>query len=242
MHLIDRGLRSARPGDAVLSGGGCRRSDTPREPFPVSIVNPLDGPASCCRSGRTDWAVRVALWTRFDHDGGRRPACSRGGPEDLEPPGLSPLAEPLHIVVAQPAAGHRRAGRPGRLAHRLVPLGSAGAKAAAVMTGQADRLPPSGGQYEWDSAAPVGVAASGRLSCVPHRRLAAAVQSADPMVPDLLMCHRNSPSPLWRSSPTRSRAEPRVCRYFTMTVTQRPPTRSPSSTRSRPSRSRSSGR
>jgi len=69
----------------------------------------------------------------------------------------------------------------------LVPMGSAGAKIAAVIRGEVDAYVHAGGQYEWDSAAPVAVATS--LACTPpHRRLAADLQRGRPETPDLLVC------------------------------------------------------
>ena len=75
-----------------------------------------------------------------------------------------------------------------RLGGELVEMGSAGAKAMAVVRGEADVYAHSGGQYEWDSCAPVAVAAAAglhvsRLDGSPMR-----YNNADPYLPDLLIC------------------------------------------------------
>lgn len=70
----------------------------------------------------------------------------------------------------------------------LLPMGSAGVKAMAVVTGQADAYVHDGGQYEWDSAAPVAVARAAGL--VAHRLDGSPLEynRRDPWLPDLLIC------------------------------------------------------
>jgi 3'(2'), 5'-bisphosphate nucleotidase len=70
----------------------------------------------------------------------------------------------------------------------LLPLGSAGAKAMAVVLGEADIYAHSGGQYEWDSAAPVGVAAAAGLHVSRLDGSPLVYNRADPWLPDLLIC------------------------------------------------------
>jgi 3'(2'), 5'-bisphosphate nucleotidase len=74
------------------------------------------------------------------------------------------------------------------LGAELVPLGSAGAKAMAVVMGGADVYAHSGGQYEWDSAAPVGVATAAGCHCSRIDGAALVYNQADPYLPDLLVC------------------------------------------------------
>ena len=75
----------------------------------------------------------------------------------------------------------------------LVGIGSAGAKAMAVVRGDVDAYLHAGGQWEWDSAAPAGRGAGGRPARVAAGRLAADLQPPDPYLPDLLMCRKSSP-------------------------------------------------
>jgi 3'(2'), 5'-bisphosphate nucleotidase len=71
----------------------------------------------------------------------------------------------------------------------LIALGSAGAKAMAVVLGEADIYAHSGGQYEWDSCAPVAVARSAKLHASRIDGSELSYNQADPYLPDLLVCH-----------------------------------------------------
>ena len=73
------------------------------------------------------------------------------------------------------------------LGGELVPMGSAGAKAMAVVRGEADVYPHSGGQYEWDSCAPVAVARSAGLWCSRIDGSPLRYNASDPYLPDLLI-------------------------------------------------------
>ena len=75
-----------------------------------------------------------------------------------------------------------------RLGAELVPLGSAGAKAMAVVTGEVDMYAHHGGQYEWDSAAPIGVAAAAGLHVSRLDGSPLVYNRRDPWLPDLLIC------------------------------------------------------
>ena len=70
----------------------------------------------------------------------------------------------------------------------LVPLGSAGAKAAAVICGDAEGYVHSGGQYEWDSASPVAVAWAAGLHASRIDGSKLSYNQAPPSVPDILIC------------------------------------------------------
>ena len=71
----------------------------------------------------------------------------------------------------------------------LVELGSAGAKVAAVVQGRADVYPHAGGQYEWDSCAPVAVAEAAGLLATRLDGSELVYNRPDPYLPDLLVCH-----------------------------------------------------
>ena len=88
----------------------------------------------------------------------------------------------------------------GVLDAELVPLGSAGAKTMAVVQGDADVYAHRGGQYEWDSAAPVGVAAAAGCHCSRLDGSPLVYNQPDPYLPDLLVCRPSSPRPFWRRS------------------------------------------
>jgi 3'(2'), 5'-bisphosphate nucleotidase len=190
-EFIAAQLAASRPGDAVLSEEG---SDDPARLSAdrVWIVDPLDGTREFGEPGRTDWAVHVALWERGELTAGAVALPAQGrvlstaAPARTGPP--APANGQLRLLVSRtrpPEFVQRLADQTGAA---LLPLGSAGAKAAAVICGEADAYVHSGGQYEWDSAAPVAVARAAGLhtSRVDGSRL--AYNQATPSVPDILIC------------------------------------------------------
>jgi 3'(2'), 5'-bisphosphate nucleotidase len=185
-------LAQLRPGDQVLSEEG---ADDPARLTAdrVWIVDPLDGTREFGEAGRTDWAVHVALWERAA--GGLTAGAVALPAQDevlstVNPPPLpgDPPDKPLRVVVSR----SRPASFLPRMAELagadLVPLGSAGAKVAAVLLGEADAYVHAGGQYEWDSAAPVAVAraAGFHASRIDGREL--SYNQSDLLMPDILVC------------------------------------------------------
>jgi 3'(2'), 5'-bisphosphate nucleotidase len=188
-------LGHQRPGDAVLSEEG--RDDPARLTADrVWIVDPLDGTREFGEPGRTDWAVHVALWERGELTAGAvaLPArdqvlSSADSPDRHGPPRIADSSgRPLRIVVSRsrpPAFAARVAEDAGAT---LVPLGSAGAKAAAVILGEADAYLHDGGQYEWDSAAPAAVALAAGLHASRLDGSKLEYNKATPWQPDILIC------------------------------------------------------
>jgi 3'(2'), 5'-bisphosphate nucleotidase len=181
-------LARLRPADAVLSEEG--RDDPVRlRADRVWIVDPLDGTREFGEAGRVDWAVHVALWERGDLTAGAVALPARGLVlSTAEPITVPPVAQPLRLLVSRsrpPEFVQRMAGPLGAV---LVPLGSAGAKAAAVILGEADAYVHSGGQYEWDSAAPVAVARSAGLHTSRIDGSPLAYNQVSPALPDILIC------------------------------------------------------
>jgi 3'(2'), 5'-bisphosphate nucleotidase len=194
-ELIMAALGDARPEDAVLSEEGdhtARRPDRAGATR-VWVIDPLDGTREYSE-GREDFAVHVGLAV----DGLPMVGAVALPGEDLvlvtgarrsRARTLAPRRDgPLRIVVSRtrpPVEAKRVAAR---LGAELVPMGSAGAKTAAVLRGAVDAYVHSGGQYEWDSAAPVAVAhAYGAYAA----RLDGSVlvyNQPDPWLPDLLVC------------------------------------------------------
>jgi len=188
--LILAALRRARPDDAILSEESS--DDLVRlERSRVWIVDPLDGTREFGEAGRTDWAVHVALVVDGVPD-----ACAVALPAQ-DNVVLSTAAPPR---LAPPHGGRIRLlvsrTRPPALADHLaevldaelVPLGSAGAKTMAVVQGLADVYAHAGGQHEWDSAAPVGVARAARCHCSRLDGAALVYNRPDSYMPDLLVC------------------------------------------------------
>ncbi len=161
-------LARLRPADAVLSEEG--RDDPARLTADrVWIVDPLDGTREFGEPPRADWAVHVALWER-ERSGRRLTAGAVALPardvvlSTAEPTrAAGPPASPLRLLVSRSRPPEFVTRLAAALGATLVPLGSAGAKAAAVILGEADAYVHSGGQYEWDSAAPVAVARAAGL-------------------------------------------------------------------------------
>ncbi len=184
-------LARQRPGDAVLSeeGQDSRERLSARR---VWIVDPLDGTREFGEAGRTDWAVHVALWQDGELTAGAvaLPAQDKVlSTADPRPgPGSRPSSGTLRLVVSRtrpPEFMPRLAGKTGAV---LVPLGSAGAKAAAVICGDAEAYVHSGGQYEWDSAAPVAVALAAGLHASRIDGSKLRYNQNPPSVPDILIC------------------------------------------------------
>jgi 3'(2'), 5'-bisphosphate nucleotidase len=182
-------LARQRPDDEVLSEEG---ADDPARLAAdrVWIVDPLDGTREFGEAGRSDWAVHVALWERGELTAGAvaLPAQDRvlSTADPIEPP--APVPGPLRLLVSRsrpPEFVQRLAERVGGV---LVPLGSAGAKAAAVITGDADAYVHSGGQYEWDSAAPVAVARWAGLHTSRIDGSPLVYNQQPPSLPDLIIC------------------------------------------------------
>jgi 3'(2'), 5'-bisphosphate nucleotidase len=188
-ELILAALADARPDDAVLSEES--KDDPSRvDAERVWIVDPLDGTREFGEPSRRDWAVHVALAI----DG--RPAVGAVAlPADdvvlstRPPPSLSHQGpERVRMVVSRtrpPAAATFLAER---LDAELVEMGSAGAKAMSVIRDESDVYVHSGGQYEWDSCAPVAVALAAGLHCSRIDGSQLVYNNADPYLPDLLIC------------------------------------------------------
>jgi 3'(2'), 5'-bisphosphate nucleotidase len=161
----------------------------------VWIVDPLDGTREFGEAGRTDWAVHVALWERGALTAGAVALPAQGQvlattAPPVRPPANGPAAPggPLRVVVSRtrPPAFLDRLSE--EMSVTLVPLGSAGAKAAGVMLGEADAYIHAGGQYEWDSAAPVAVALAAGLHASRLDGSALRYNQPDPVLPDILIC------------------------------------------------------
>jgi 3'(2'), 5'-bisphosphate nucleotidase len=188
-ELILAALAEARPGDAVLSEEG--KLDPARlEAERVWIVDPLDGTREFGEPPRVDWAVHVALVVGGTPVAGAvaLPALDVTLSTDPPPAAPPPLDGPPRVVVSRtrpPAAALTLAQA---LGGELVEMGSAGAKAMAVLRGEADVYAHSGGQYEWDSAAPVAVAAAAGLHTSRIDGSPLRYNNADPYLPDLLIC------------------------------------------------------
>ncbi|OBG85950.1 3'(2'),5'-bisphosphate nucleotidase CysQ [Mycobacterium sp. E802] len=180
------------PGDSVLSEEATadERSDPARlSAERVWIVDPLDGTREFSELGRDDWAVHVALWQAAELVAGAvaLPAqnTTLSTPEVAAP---RPFDGPPRVVVSRTRPPAVALAVREALDGTLVEMGSAGAKVAAVIRGVADVYVHAGGQYEWDSAAPVAVARAAGLHTSRIDGSALVYNSADPTLPDLIVC------------------------------------------------------
>lgn len=188
-ELLMHRLTELRPDDAVLSEEG--RADPARLAAPrVWIVDPLDGTREYGEIPRTDWAVHVALVVAGEPVAGAVALPARGLTLATEsaPPLAPPHDGPPRVVVSRTRPAAESAAVAEALGGEVVPLGSAGAKAMAVVLGEAEVYAHSGGQFEWDSAAPVAVARSAGLHVSRLDGSPLAYNRPDPWLPDLLVC------------------------------------------------------
>ncbi len=188
-QLLAARLADARPEDAVLSEEAPDDS-TRLTAARVWIVDPLDGTREYAEEGRADWAVHVALWENGRLEVGAVALPAREitlNTWQLPPIPVRPR-RPLRVAVSRtrPPAVAQDVAR--ALDAELVPMGSSGAKTAAVILGEVDAYIHAGGQYEWDSAAPVAVAAARGLHTSRLDGGALRYNQADPYLPDLLVC------------------------------------------------------
>ncbi|HEY1134468.1 MAG TPA: 3'(2'),5'-bisphosphate nucleotidase CysQ [Nocardioides sp.] len=197
-HVLLTGLLArVRPGDAVLSEEGADdkvRLGADR----VWIVDPLDGTREFGEPPRDDWAVHVALWERGAGAAGEVGDLTAGAvaqaalgetwsTADVPVPPPYDASRPRLVVSRSrpPAASDLVAAA---LGAELVPMGSAGAKVMAVVRGVADVYVHAGGQFEWDSAAPVAVARAAGLHTSRIDGSPLRYNADDVYLPDLVVC------------------------------------------------------
>ena len=186
--FIAEALQQHRPDDLLLSEESTddrRRLDHDR----VWIVDPLDGTREFSIPGRTDWAVHVALVVDCKPIAAAVALPAQGVTIATEP------APPLPAATSPPRVITSRS-RPGRLSRRIadeiggsiVQLGSAGAKAAAVIRGEAEVYAHASGLHEWDLCAPAAVAAASGLHVSHLDGTELRFNQSDTYVSDFVIC------------------------------------------------------
>ncbi len=187
--ILDR-LRAERPQDAILSEE--EKDNSARCGFSRAwVVDPLDGTREYSE-GRSDWAVHVALAVDGHPVAGAvaLPALGLTLASD-RPPALIAEAAPLRMLVSRTRPAPEAVAVAERLGATLVPMGSAGAKAMAVLRGEADIYLHTGGQYEWDNCAPAAVAMAAGLHVSRVDGSTLVYNCENPWLPDILICHRH---------------------------------------------------
>jgi 3'(2'), 5'-bisphosphate nucleotidase len=181
-------IKAARPEDAILSEEAAddrSRCTASR----VWVVDPLDGTREFGER-REDWAVHIGLAVDGVPVTGAvaLPAAHRVFVTDDAIATLPPLPARPRMVVSRTRAHPMVRQVAEALGAELVPMGSAGAKAMAVMDGRAEIYLHAGGQYEWDNCAPVAVARAAGLHASRIDGGPLVYNCADPLLPDLLIC------------------------------------------------------
>ncbi len=186
-RYLAEALAAERPDDAVLSEEASddqARLGADR----VWIVDPLDGTREFAE-GRSDWAVHVALWAGGELVAGAVALPGLGTTLSSDP---APVVPERTSARARVAVSRSRAPAVAEAVARalpgdLVPMGSAGYKAAAVIRGEVDAYVHAGGQYEWDSAAPVAVALAAGLHASRLDGSPMRYNNAETYIPDLIV-------------------------------------------------------
>lgn len=190
-HFIMSALQEARPNDAILSEE--EKEDLSRlKSSRVWIVDPLDGTREFSER-RTDWAVHIALAVDGVAVAGAVALPGLGlvlaSDEALTVP--EPKGGALRMLVSRTRPAKEAVGVAQALGAELLPMGSAGAKAMAVVRGEADIYLHSGGQYEWDNCAPAAVAQAAGLHVSRIDGAPLRFNAENPYLPDLLICRKD---------------------------------------------------
>jgi 3'(2'), 5'-bisphosphate nucleotidase len=189
-QFLVHALRAQRPDDGLLSeemkDDGARLKQSR-----VWIVDPVDGTREYGEN-RIDWAVHVALAVDGVPMVG---AVALPGANVVmrsdRPVALPRAGAPLRMVVSRTRPAKEAVAVAEKLGAQLVPMGSSGAKAMAIIRGEADIYLHSGGQYEWDSAAPVAVAQAHGLRCSRIDGSPLKYNNVDVYMPDLLIARKD---------------------------------------------------
>ena len=188
-EFLAAAIAEGYPDDGFLSEEGADSTDRLGRDR-VWIVDPLDGTREFGEPPRTDWAVHVCLAVKGRAMVGAVALPARGTVLSTAKPLQASERKPGPLRIA--ASRTRPPAFVGELADKLsaelAPMGSAGVKAMAVVLGDADLYVHAGGQYEWDSAAPVAVARHAGLHVSRVDGSALVYNQANPWLPDLLIC------------------------------------------------------
>lgn len=182
-------LRAARPDDGLLSEE--EKDSTDRlSKSRVWIVDPVDGTREYGEQ-RSDWAVHVGLAIDGVAHTGAVALPGLDGGTVLRTDQVNALPEAAskpRFLVSRTRPAKEAVAVSEALGGELVGMGSAGAKAMAVVRGEAEIYLHSGGQYEWDSCAPVAVAQAYGVHCSRIDGSPIRYNNEDTYLPDLLIC------------------------------------------------------
>jgi len=187
--ILDR-LQAARPGNFILSE---EEADNPERcaASRVWVVDPLDGTREFGER-LDDWAVHIGLAVDGVPIAGAvaLPATHQIFVTDDPTRALPPLPARPRMVISRTRPHQMVRAVAEAIGADLVPMGSAGAKAMAVVEGRAEIYLHAGGQYEWDNCAPVAVARAAGLHASRIDGSALVYNCRAPLLPDLLICRQ----------------------------------------------------
>lgn len=187
-YIIDA-LTQARPDDVILSEEAAdnrRRLSAER----VWIIDPIDGTNEFAEPPRYDWAIHIALWEKGKLTVGSVALPTLGITFDADPAPIVPPStreRPL-LVTSRTRNPYCAVKVANALGCDVARLGSAGAKAMAVVMGEADIYVHDGGMYQWDSAAPSAVAAAAGLHVSRTDGSPLIYNEESLWLPDFLVC------------------------------------------------------
>jgi 3'(2'), 5'-bisphosphate nucleotidase len=186
-QFLIHAIAEQRPDDGLLSEES-KDTEERLSKGRVWIIDPVDGTREY-GEGRSDWAVHVALAINGVATIG---AVALPGLDLVlrsdQPIALPPARTPPRMVVSRTRPAAEALAVAEAIGAELVPMGSAGAKAMAIVRGEAEIYLHTGGQYEWDSCAPVAVAAAHGLHCSRIDGSPLIYNQHDVYMPDLLIC------------------------------------------------------
>jgi 3'(2'), 5'-bisphosphate nucleotidase len=189
-QFLVHAIKAQRPNDGLLSEeekDNLERLAKSR----VWIVDPVDGTREYGEA-RTDWAVHVALAIDGVPVIGAVALPGLGVVLRTDRPAIVPPAPAqLRMAVSRTRPAREAVEVAAKLGAELVSMGSAGAKAMAIVRGEADIYLHSGGQYEWDSCAPAAVAAAYGLHISRIDGSPLVYNQANVYMPDLLICRKD---------------------------------------------------
>jgi 3'(2'), 5'-bisphosphate nucleotidase len=195
-RYIMSALTAARPDDVILSEEAAdnrRRLNAER----VWIIDPIDGTNEFAEHPRHDWAIHIALWEAGELTAASVALPTLGVTFDASPAAVVPpstRARPL-LVTSRSRNPYCAVMVANALGCDVARLGSAGAKAMAIVMGEADIYVHDGGMYQWDSAAPSAVAKAAGLHVSRIDGSPLEYNKESLWLPDFLVCRSELAEP-----------------------------------------------
>jgi 3'(2'), 5'-bisphosphate nucleotidase len=195
-RYIMSALTAARPDDVILSEEAAdnrRRLSAER----VWIIDPIDGTNEFAEHPRHDWAIHIALWEAGELTAASVALPTLGVTFDASPAAVVPpstRARPL-LVTSRSRNPYCAVMVANALGCDVARLGSAGAKAMAIVMGEADIYVHDGGMYQWDSAAPSAVAKAAGLHVSRIDGSPLEYNKESLWLPDFLVCRTELAEP-----------------------------------------------